>query len=414
MVVASLRETSHSSHFPMGRSAERPACQIFAAAALVLLTFQNLPLKETPLGGFGSAAAMPFIGFFLVFWATDNLAAARRAKLPWVTLALLIYICAVTVFGVVYFGFAYRGVGLVTKAAMAGLQFAFFVGAFMAACHVPKAWISPLISITLVFNLLGAIFIRGDHEISFSSEPSQFGVLTVLLALAHYHFCENRPWRVLLTGAAITVALFSGSKGAIAALALSLVAILIIRHHKSRGFYIIWLPVILASGGAAMVIVARMLATDIENFTSVATRGTGFLSALLISIKYPFGVGLGGFYPAFSTAVPHAWDVLTAAMGSKLNLGELFKFAYGDDRNLSSKTLFGDLLIIGGWPMLLLLLLGYYKLLKTTLVCKSHRSIALSAAVCFAFTASATYYVGIPHYVLPMIMGLVWQEARYA
>ncbi len=412
MVAASAHETFHASPVTRNWLAQHALREVAAAAAFVLLIFQNLPLKETPLGGFGSAAAMPFIGLFLILWAADHVARADRAKVSWITLATMIYACAITVWGVVHFDFVYRDAALIKKAFMAGLQIIFFAGAIVAGAHVPRAWISPMVSISLVVNLLGALVIRGAHEISFSSEPSHFGVLTVLLALLHYHFCENRTWRLLLTGAAVLVALVSGSKGAIAALTLSLGVILFLRYHRRQGFYFIWLPILLVTSGIMMAIVVRLLLLDIENFTSVATRSAGFLTAILTAIHYPLGVGLGGFYPAFSTAVPQAWDVLTSVAGSKLNLGELFKFAYSDDRNLSSKTLFGDALIYGGWPFLLLLLTGFFRLFRAAQTSSVERSSALAMIVFFSLLASATYYVGIPHYVLPMALGVVWGQLR--
>lgn len=255
---------------------------------------------------------------------------------------------------------------------------------------------------------------RGPPEIAFSSEPSHFGVVTVLLALLHYQYCENRVWRVVLSASAIIVALFSGSKGAVAALTLSFALVLFIQNYKRKGFLIFGLPLIMASCAIMFAFVARMLTADIENFTSVTTRSAGFLTALLTSCDYPFGVGLGGFYPAFSSHVPQAWNMLTALAGSKLNLGELFRFAYGDDRNLSSKTLLGDWLIYFGWPAVLLLLVAYFKLFKVSLASKSRRGDALPTIVCFSFIASTTYYVGIPHYILPMALGLVWRQARNA
>lgn len=386
--------------------------QLTATIALFLLIFQNLPLKETPLGGFGSTATMPVLVLFALTWLSECLSAPRRIKIsPW-AIIICIYALAVTLFGIIWFGLSFRGVGLVSKAMLATVQYTFFVIAFFAALHVPRPWVAPIVSWALLINLFGAVVIRGPPQLSFSAEPSHFGVLTVLLALLHCYFCENRVWRIALPALAIIAALTSGSKGALAAAALATMIVLILKHYRKTGFILVGLPVVLLVGGAMLGLVVQMIENDIENFQSVATRSAGFLTAWRVSLSYPFGVGMGGFYPAFSTTVPQAWDILTSLVGNQLNLQEVFSLAFSDDRNLSSKTLFGDLLIYGGFPAVSVLVYGFFRLFRRTLSHHAPRSVILAIAVCFAFIACGSYYVGIPHYVLPMAMGLVWGQVR--
>jgi hypothetical protein len=393
--------------------------EISASAALFLLVFQNLPLTKTVFGGFGAAASMPFVLLSAVLLAVRSVASAPRQHLSagWVLAGT--YLLCVTIFGIVHFGFVFRGTSLITKAIMAGLQFAMFAVAFRVAWEVPREWIAALVAGALAVNLLGLVLIQGDtgsntSVISFSSEPSHFGVLTGLLSLALLYFSKRGPLVWLLVSANLIAAFLSGSKGGIAGLALALGITFIVRKHGNLRFWTLWAPITLAVAITALVIVYQMLLTDLANFTSVATRGASIMTAGLISLEHPLGVGLGGFFPAFSTTVPRAWDILTTLTGSSVNLTELFQFAYADDRNLSAKSLFGDVLIYLGWPGFIALAAGFAVLYRRTLARSGYAAYALNAAVLFGFIASLTYYVGMPLYVLPMVMGLIWHEVRRA
>jgi hypothetical protein len=404
---------------PARKLLDRGLLEISASAALFLLVFQNLPLTNTVLGGFGAAASMPFVLLSAVLLAGRWLANARSQHLNTRWVFAGVYVLAITIIGIAHFGFVFRGTSLTAKAIMAGLQFFMFAAAFRVAWEVPREWIPTLVGSALAVNLLGLVLVQGGQSdstsvISFSSEPSHFGVLTGLLSLVLLYFSKRQLLVWLLVGASLVAALLSGSKGGIAALALALGLTFIVRQYSNPRFWTRWAPMVIGAGIAALVIVYQMLLTDLANFTSVATRSASIITAALISLEHPFGVGLGGFFPAFSTTVPRAWDILTTLTGSSVNLNELFQFAYADDRNLSAKSLFGDVLIYLGWPGLIALAAGFLVLYRRTLARSGYAAYALNAAVLFGFIASMTYYVGMPLYVLPMVMGLIWHEVSRA
>lgn len=414
-----MKDASIQHSGPRARAEQEPSLlSVVATLALVLLVFQNLPLSQTPLGGFGAAASMPLIGFGVLLATANAWVESRQTEVNPIFCVLLLYVSLVTVVGIAMFGFEYRGSALVTKAALAGIQVSFFISAFFLAWAVPRSWIAPAAGWALAINIVGLLLIRGGtseidfNDISFSSEPSHFGFLTVVLSLLFYYFCDHKWWRWGLLGSSLLAAILSGSKGALAGLALAALITVLVKQSRRPRFLLMWGTPLLVVCGVMLFLSVEMLSEDLESFSSVATRSAGAITAVLIGLQYPFGVGLGGFYPGFSAKVPQAWDVLTAVTGSGIDLSELFKFAYSDDRNLSSKSLFGDVLIYFGWPGVALLAFAFGKLYRRSLRFEGERSLGLALAVCFCAIATLTYYVGIPFYILPISMGLIWREVR--
>jgi hypothetical protein len=388
-----------------------------AGIALFLLVFQNMPFSQTLLGGFGSAASMPFVAVFAILSIARWLSKADAILLPlWVTVVIL-YIVGITIFGIIEFGFTYRGTSLVIKALLAAMQYGFFLLAFRLGIEVPRPWIAPIISAALIINTLGFMVIRDGgstadsmNDVSFSAEPSHFGVMTVLLSLLFFYFSSRRSLAWLFLVISLIETFFSGSKGALASVALAFAVTMLIKNMRNPKFFALWVPIILIVSGGMLAIVYQMIVNDIENFASVATRSAGAITAGLISLDYPFGVGLGGFYPGFVTTIPQSWDILTGLLGSKINLSELFQFAFSDDRNLSSKSLFGDVLIYFGWPGVGVLTYNFFLMFRHSLTFDAKGATSLSIAVGFAWIAAMSYYVGIPLYVLPIVMGIIWGE----
>jgi hypothetical protein len=399
------------------RAAATPTLrELSAAAAFLVIPFQNLPLKDTALGGFGAAASMPFVAISMLLIAIDCLKDPNRVAMPKAAMGALAYVLLVTAYGLMVYGFEYRGVSLVSKGILAAIVLGFFAVAFRVGMDVPRRWLGGLTLAAIAVHLGGLAIHRpggfGDafNDVSFSSEPSHFGVVAVLLGLLWIYVSTRTFWRWALAIACFGAAFLSGSKGALGAMAIGVAATLLIRNWRRPKFLTVWAPILTAGTAIALVIVWQMLATDLSKFTSVATRSAGAITALLVGTSQPLGVGLGGFYPGFAQNVPRAWDMLTALLGSGLDLKELFSFAYSDDRNLSAKSLFGDTLIYFGWPGVLALGWAFRRLFLATMAFDRPRADALSVAVGFSIVATITYYTGFPMYVMPLVLGAIWKE----
>jgi hypothetical protein len=391
-----------------------------AAAVLAFLPFQNSFLQNTPLGGFGAALSLlPLLVF--TFLVTLRLGARwASVTIPNTAIAILSYILLITIAGMISFEWQYKGVSLLGKAVLAAVQWLFMVMAIAAgACCQPRhartalmfAWIANTAGFIFFSRDIGAMGAVNAH-ISFSSEPSHFGLVTAMIGLMLAHLTEKawRRWIVLV--ATVATILLSGSKGALAVLALVVAIAGVARTRHNRRRLLLVVPVLLLGSAALLAFTATRIEYDLANFTSTVTRLSGVLTALQIGLEHPFGVGFGGFYPAFSLSVARTWPLIQALFGLKINLSEVLIFAHGDDRNLSSKAFLFDTLIYFGWPGIILLLYATVRLAWAWLNAPQEGAVWLAMALCFAILAMSTYNTVIPMYVIPTTFGMAWRLRR--
>jgi hypothetical protein len=175
----------------------------------------------------------------------------------------------------------------------------------------------------------------------FSVESSFLGATAMFLLLSIYCLRNRRLGgenKIHLLFLLFVVAL-TGSKGAVLTFIISYFIVEIIRGQyglRQLGFAIVILPFIALVG---FDIVQDLLA-DIERYNSVGTRLGLMLSAINISITYPFGVGFWGYYTVAPEYIRHVADMLP------LNVTELYSVA--DGYNYSFKSAMADFLVVFG------------------------------------------------------------------
>ena len=95
----------------------------------------------------------------------------------------------------------------------------------------------------------------------------------------------------------------------------------------------------------------KLVSIDLQNFTSLSTRGTLFFIAIIALMNNPLGYGIYGTYPVISYFGPIAIDNLP---NIPLNLSEIYTIVFQLE-SVSFKSTLLDLLVIGGVAFLLLL-----------------------------------------------------------
>ncbi|WP_370978060.1 hypothetical protein [Agaribacterium sp. ZY112] len=95
--------------------------------------------------------------------------------------------------------------------------------------------------------------------------------------------------------------------------------------------------------------VASMFASDIEKYSSVATRSTIFLTPIVALFSFPQGSGFFGFLPSIYSYGPIAMDFLDAMFPNALNFTEVMPyFVVGNVKGVGTKSFFMDWLLYGG------------------------------------------------------------------
>jgi hypothetical protein len=386
--------------------------------AVVLIPFQNSPLAGLGFGSFGEPATVVAMALLAGLWVLRALARPDSIVIDQRTLLVLIYVGAITLFGLLHFEWQYRGASLLTKAVFATAHWSFIAVGVAAGLACRREMLRPAVRLAIILNTLGYLmgaFVAptAERAVGFSSEPSHFGVVTVCLGMlgAYMATSSRERYAILLTTLVLTLA--TGSKGALACLALAVVVVTMF-HAPKRGARRFALNLAALVFAAVLIVISILrLQEGLQQFASVATRSSGAITALRLGIDYPFGVGLGGFFPAFSEAMPGSWHIITSFLGVSVNLNEVMAFAYTDDRNLSAKTFFLDTLIYFGWPGFLAAVVFMARLSLRWLRSKREHAAWLAAGLVFASLAMASYYTVMPFYVVPVLVGFALRELAH-
>lgn len=195
-----------------------------------------------------------------------------------------------------------------------------------------------------------ALLYYDDRPRAFMAEPSHFATILGRYALFLYLLYEagrplNRTRLTLSMIALAVVLLFTGSKGG--ALAVSLTLLLLVMNRRTIGFAVFLIPV----GWWLATFQINAIATDLDRFTSTATRAGMWLAGSAATLVNPVGWGYYGVYGTVSTFGNWSMDVL---FGLPLRLTEL-QTIVGDLTSVSYKTTILDFAVTFGWPFFALM-----------------------------------------------------------
>jgi len=213
-----------------------------------------------------------------------------------------------------------------------------------------------------------------DRPRGFSYESSTLGsTLMTFGLLAALTARKNMNRLAWLSGTGFAL-IFCGSKAAFLVFALSITFALVV--PKTRRALLIT-PVSVAIFLILGSLVAEQWLTDvfqslllpfildIEQSTSIATRSTMILGAILNVIEFPFGVGFTGYIPALVAKIDSAAEISSQLLGMPINLWELESYqTQNSGFAISAKSFFFDQAVVFGMPFVLMWLWGHWFLLR--------------------------------------------------
>ena len=186
-------------------------------------------------------------------------------------------------------------------------------GCFILSCMIFLIYLVNLLAPSVVntpsFLQHNAAF--SPHRMrGFTLEASTFAFQFVLACLLFCHIKKIRPLYSIIAISLLTF--ITTSKGGVLSfmLAFFLSYIICFFRVSTKVKYLssaLLIPLVLL---ASQDSIAAMFATDIQKYTSVATRSTISLTAIVSLFHYPIGAGYFGFLPSIYNCGPIAMDIL--------------------------------------------------------------------------------------------------------
>ena len=253
----------------------------------------------------------------------------------------------------------------------------------------------------------------------FSYESSTLGI-TLLVFGVFAALTERRGWGRLswLIGTSLAL-LFCGSKAAFLVFAVSLSTAALLTKGR-------WIVVTFMVVGPTFFVFAFMTVDqwwpivdqkfilpfilDIEDTTSVATRLTMALSAALVVVQNPLGVGFTGFIPALLANVESAGVLGGQLLGLPLNLQEVNNYlVQNTSYAIGAKSFFFENAVIFGIPFVLFWIVGHWMLIMRL---RNSKDI-FSLTILFGMFIPLTFYSsGVSIYILPIAYGYLIQRSK--
>lgn len=234
-----------------------------------------------------------------------------------------------------------------------------------------------------VYNPYGRIRLLSQESSFTSTLVVAFG----LLSLYYYSSIKNN--KLYTKAMYITLALFvllSGSKSFLVTVLIALTIQLLLSKNNKKKFLLFFLIILSAAILGKRFL--RLITSDIEQYTSVATRSTLLISAFLISIKSPFGVSLASYESSLLQQIDLTIDSLKII--KKLNSDELLRLlTQGSSKGIGAKAGFLDFGIywgiVGNFVFFLFLYQTYKKICRY-----ANNSILLLSFICTVFLCLTT------------------------
>jgi hypothetical protein len=409
--------------------------------------FQDTALQHSPLS---IAAASPAFFLLAMVWIlrlsgnpVDSLLRIKLHRL--IVVVVFVYLFLNIYFGL-QFGMVAYGENLFVKGVKAGILFATLVYAGWLFLQYSVPYASVWIQIGAFIAFLGLILDLTFHDAlvrnwwlhygvnderfelagfddrprGFSYESSTLGVTLMVSGLLAALSVSNRGGRLAwLVGTGVAL-LFCGSKAAFPVFFMSASLAIVLTSNRSIAVSLLILSSMLGIIASMNMelwwpIVERFFILpfilDIEESTSVATRLTMALSAVLNILKYPLGVGMTGYMSALTAEIDAAGELGSQLLNLPLNLGEVSKYLVQDTSfAIGAKSFLLDNAVVFGLPFVIAWFGGHWVLLKT--FCKVKDTVGLTLLI--GMFIPLTFYVpGVSLYILAIAYGYLIKRAKF-
>lgn len=399
------------------------AYELLLVSAVALSPFQDTFLQKTPLKLPGSSLSfVQLIGLFLVAALRHILRdplRVRRSLLLTVCYAGLV--CGAHLVGVRRGEVVVNWDSLVALTILTALTF--FV-IFRLEFPDSRA-LRVAVYAAFFFTILGIVCERllGPNGIQvlqmtpnvsgrwrgFSTEASTLSVQIVASGMLTAHFLRAR-WLSICVGILTSVLLvLSGSKGALICLLFCVLVLGMVRSRRSllakAVALILVTPVVWIGGIYVFSIFGSVI--ELNQTSTIATRLSMAIYALITVAHNPFGVGFPGFLPSIREYLPLAMAFVEKQFPVPLAFVEVESYLHPPQTDADCKTFFFNFLVFFGIPFAI----SFFWLVATTL----KRLLRLQCywlflGVLFCAMAMMSYYSTLNAWTLPMLFGISLRE----
>ena len=245
----------------------------------------------------------------------------------------------------------------------------------------------------------------------FSTEASTLSVQIVCVGTLAVHFCR-RKWHKV-SAAILTCALlvYSQSKGGLISLLLCVVVIAIVKTRSSLTMKVVAAVVVIPVLYAGSLLLISMFGTIIEanETSSIATRLSMAVFALIAVAHNPTGVGFTGFLPAIRHYLPNAMEIVQSWFPVPLAFVEVKSYLEPPYRDADCKTFFFNYLVFFGIPFAIVFFRFAFGLLRRLF---NSGCDSIFVGLLFCLLSLMTYYSTMNAYTMPIFFGIALCEVK--
>jgi hypothetical protein len=306
-------------------------------------------------------------------------------------LAILLFF---TLFGVNYRDT--RGIRIAVYIAMAITLIGIVVGAVLGANAIP---------------LLQATPSNTGRPSGFSTEASTLSVQTVCIGILMTHFMRGRWQKACVALLTCALLVYSQSKGGLISLLLCVTILGVIKSRSSLATKVLVASIVIPVLYLGSLLVASMFGDNIDTnqTSSVATRLSMAVFAIITVAHNPLGVGFTGFLPAIRDYLPGAMTVVQSWFPIPLGFGEVSGYLEPPYQDADCKSFFFNYFVFFGIPFAIVFFQFAFRVLRRLLAagCDS-----LFVGVLFCLFALMTYYSTTNSYSVAILFGVALREVR--
>lgn len=381
----------------------------------LLLPFEDSVLQATPLGYAGAAASvLPLLAIMVKRFIMN--------PPPRLFVVYLAYALAVSCFFALFYE-ARSAVTLIDRGSRSFLLYTLYVYAFLyfkstrIGMRRPVVLLGGVVLASMVIGAMSHGYLDGTSIFhynastnfrprGFSIEASMYGYLVVASILLVGWFYEWRLAPVLML--ALAAAVLVQSKGAISALAVSVVIYLLLRRTLRISLKLLLLVPLLVGAAFLLPLVEALYASDIDSYTSVATRSTMALLSVYSLVHSPFGHGFTGYLPFINEHGMEVVNFLNHLSPVPLNMSEVDEyFKAGNYKSVGAKSLLFDSMIYLGLPFLFCV----YRILRKDLSPIAQSGSQARAILAYFTIISLAFYIpGVGSYLSAAALGLCFNK----
>ena len=258
----------------------------------------------------------------------------------------------------------------------------------------------------------GRSFLQNSEALSshrlrgFTLEASTFGFQLVLSTLLFSFYIKRNKFILPIL---VLLSISTTSKGSLICLLLSIACYMFVVNKNKSKFFLIPVSIIVFYY-IFNVFVLPSLMNDMENYTTVVTRGSVMFLSLLSVFNYPLGAGYFGYLPVFYTLGGDAVNLFSFFFPDHTNFSEIDSYLVPyTTESVGAKSFLFDWVIFMGLPFIYFFIKFNFYLLR---MFYSLQMQVEFIATCFLFLSLCFYVPFETRYIAPFAYVVLFSRIR--